>query len=182
LHILLLLLDADLNGLLMKHWYCIYTKPAQEDIICRKLCELPEIELLNPKLKRKKFARHRFTEVIEQLFPCYIFSKFDALQYFHLIRYTRGVKRFVGDRADSPYTVDDSIIEFIKAKMNDGLVTMEPIEFVPGQAVRIVDGPFGGLSGVFLEELKPHERVMILLNTIQYQAKVMIPLELVAAV
>jgi len=166
----------------MKSWYCIYTKPKQEDLVCKRLMELPDIELFNPKLKARKYVRSRLTEVVEELFPSYVFSKFNPYRYFHMIKYTRGVKRFVGDCTGTPYVVDEQIIEVIRSKMSDGFVRLDVSEMRQGEEVMITEGPFSGLTGLFLNETKPNERVMILLNAIQYQLKVEVDRGFVAKV
>lgn len=162
------------------NWYCIYTKPNQEDTVCRRLGELPGIELLNPKLKRKKIVRKKLVDVVEELFPCYIFSRFDLSQYSQLITYTRGVKHFVGDRYGAPYVVDESIIKCITSKMTNGIIQYDPPKLDHGDRVVITNGPFSGFTGLFLSELKASERVMILLDAITLQARVEIPMAFIA--
>jgi transcriptional antiterminator RfaH len=166
----------------MNQWYCIYTKSCQEDNISRRLSEFQEIEVLNPKFKRRKHVRSRLVETTEVLFPCYIFSRFPLEQYFHMIRYTRGVRRFVGDREGIPYVVSDSIIEYLKSRMQEGLVHFEPPRLTPGEIVEFVEGPFRGIRGQVLNELKPNERVIVLLNTLTYQAKVEVGADYLAKV
>jgi transcriptional antiterminator RfaH len=160
-------------------WYCIYTKAGQEDAVSKKLSELPGLQVFNPKMKRKKYSRSRLVEAVEELFPCYIFAQFELVNYLHMIRYTRGVRRFVGDRNGLPYLVDESIIACIQAQMSNGFVQLQSPQFSPGEQVMVTQGPLGGLTGIFVEELKPRERVIILLNTIRYQAKVEVPIGLV---
>jgi transcription elongation factor/antiterminator RfaH len=165
----------------MKQWYCIYTKPKQEDAVSRKLSQLLELEVLNPKFKRKKYVRQRLTEVEEELFPSYIFSRLDPYQHTHLIKYTRGVRRFVGDSSGCPYIVDESIIEFLQSKMNEGYFSLERHNFTKGERIEIKDGPFIGLEGFFVEELKANERVLILINTLQHGARVELDKDFIAA-
>lgn len=163
----------------MHNWYCIYTKPGQEDGVVKKLGELPGLYAFNPKLKRKKYSRAKLIDAVEALFPGYIFAKFKLSEFFHMITYTRGVKRFVGDSSGVPYQVDESIIDFIHSQMQDGFIHLKPPQFSRGQEVTVKDGPFSGLTGILLEEIKPSERVIILLNTIRYQAKIEIPKDFV---
>lgn len=157
----------------MSSWYCIYTKPRQEDLVSKRLQELNSIEIFNPKIRRKKYIRTRLLEVTEELFPAYIFAKFDEsnIRYFHLIKYTRGVKRLIGDHKGNPYIVEKSIIECIQSRMENGFVRLASPKMARGEEVYIKEGPFCGLTGLFLEELKPKDRVLILLNSIQYQAR-----------
>lgn len=157
-----------------KNWYCIYTKAGKEEAVSKALRERLGMEVFNPKIKRKRFIRGRYVEALERLFPCYIFSRFELDRHFHTIKYTRGVRRIVGDSLGSPYVVDEAIIKSIKSRMVDGFVTLQPRRFAPGEKVVIQEGPLKGLEGIFLEEVKPKERVLILLNAIRYQAKVQI--------
>ena len=154
-------------------WFCIYTKRKQEDTVCKSLARLEGIETFNPKLQRKKSVRGKIMEVVEHLFPCYLFCGFEERGYFHKIRYTRGVKRFVGDQAGGPQEVDESIIDLIRSRMNvTGYVSIESPRLEPGEQVVIKEGPLSGLSGLLLSESKPGERVTLLLNAILYQARV----------
>jgi transcription antitermination factor NusG len=134
--------------------------------------QLPDIEILNPKLKRKRFIRGRWIETVEDFFPCYIFLRLDINRYYRTVKYTRGVRKFVGDSSGIPYVVDMSIIESIKERMREGFVEILSTELRPGDRVIIRDGPLSGFEGIFLKELKPKERVLILLNAIQYKARV----------
>lgn len=150
----------------MSEWYCIYTKPKQEELVCHRLGELADMEVFNPKLKRTKSIRSKMVEVVEELFPSYVFLRFGAPGYFHMIQYTRGVKRFVGNSLGIPYVVDDSVIEQIKSRMDNGFVQTGGSPFNRGQKVLINGGPFKGFSGIFLNETKPSDRIMILLSMI----------------
>jgi transcriptional antiterminator RfaH len=157
-----------------KNWYCLYTKSKQEDIVSFKLLKHSGIEVFNPKLKRKKTVRGRLTEVVEGLFPCYLFSRFDPHEYYHMIKYTRGVKRIVGNKEGFPYLIDENLLENIKGRMIDGYVKIEAPVFSQGETVMIDEGPFKGLAGVFMKEMKASDRVLILLNTLHYSAKVQV--------
>lgn len=145
-------------------WHAIYTKHGKEDAVTSRLRHIG-IEVLNPKLRSRKFKRSKLAEVIEPLFPCYLFANFDRNKYSHLIKYTRGVRYVVGK--NNPVIVQDEVIEVIRDGMEDGdIVVVEPQRFEKGDAVFIKDGPFRDLCGIFEREIKGAERVLILLNTI----------------
>lgn len=163
-------MDNYIDSSFIKNWYCIYTKPRQEDPVSRRLSDITEIEVFNPKLKKKKYVRGRLKEIVEELFPCYIFSRFNPDRYFHMVRFTRGVRRIVGNEV--PFVVDEDIISLIRSKIKEGFVNLELPVFKSGEQIVIKDGPFSGLTGIFIKELKAKERVLVLLNTIAYQAKV----------
>ncbi len=155
----------------MKNWYCIYTKPKMEESVSSQLLTLPDIDVFHPKLKRSGFRRGRLQEKTEQLFPCYVFSRFTPSQYSHLITYTRGVKRIISDPAGRPYVVGDQIIEQIQSRLQNGYIYMQSEEFHTGDKVMIQEGPLKGFTGIF-QETKPRDRVLLLLNAITYQARI----------
>jgi transcriptional antiterminator RfaH len=148
-------------------WHAIYTKPGKEDPVTFRLQGIG-IEVLNPKLKSKKYRRNKLIEAIEPLFPCYLFANFDKEKYSHLITYTRGVRYIVGKR--NPVVVNDEIINTIKEGMEDGnIVIIKPHRFEKGEKVLIKEGPFKDFYGIFEKEIRGPERVMILLEAIHYR-------------
>jgi transcriptional antiterminator RfaH len=155
----------------MDHWYCIYTKPGMEETVGRRLLDLPDIEIFQPKLRRRALHRGQVREKTEHLFPCYLFSRFLPSRYGHLITYTRGVRKILSDPAGRPCVVDEEIIAQIKSRLQDGYVRLEAAAFKTGQPVRIQAGPLAGFTGVF-REVKARDRVLILLNALTYQARI----------
>lgn len=154
------------------NWYCIYTKPKQEDMVCGKLIPLADISFFNPKIKIKRLHRGRIKETIEALFPRYIFLQFDFSKYYHLIKNTRGVSRILDDGSMHPVIVDQSIIETIKTRVAEGVDMIKQAEFRPGENVIVRSGPFHELEGIFLNDLNKDNRVRILFKVIGYQATV----------
>lgn len=148
-------------------WHAIYTKSGKEDTVAHHLSGIG-IEVLNPRLKTKKYKRNKLVEVIEPLFPCYLFAQFDKEKYAHLITYTRGVRYIVGKK--NPIVVYDEIINAIKEGMEEGgLVVIKPGRFEKGDKVLVREGPFKDFYGIFERESKGNERVMILLQAIHYK-------------
>jgi transcriptional antiterminator RfaH len=160
------------NEMTMEHWYCIYTKPNMEEQVSKRLLDQPEIEVFHPKLRRRNYVRGKLQEVVEDLFPCYIFSRFSPLKYFHMIKYTRGVRRVIGDEAGTPHTIDGEIIDQIRSRIRDGFVQLDTSDFNYGDNVVVQEGPFAGLAGIFIKDLPARDRVLILLSTIAYQPSV----------
>jgi transcription antitermination factor NusG len=103
-----------------------------EEIVSGKLLTLPDLEVFQPKLRRSGFRRGKLQEKTEHLFPCYLFSRFTPSQYYHLITYTRGVKRIISDPSGHPCVVDDHIITQIQSRLKEGYIYMEPSIFHPG--------------------------------------------------
>ncbi|NOY64975.1 MAG: hypothetical protein GXO97_06245 [Nitrospirae bacterium] len=158
-----------------RRWYCIYTKPAHEDIVSYKLSLHGQIEIFNPKLKTTRYIRGRYTKNIEPLFPCYIFARFCHEEYGHMITYTRGVRYIVGSNLNTPCEVEPEIIEYLRSMADENhIIQPPPPDLRPGDEVIIKEGPLKGIVGIFQYRLKASERVLILLKTISYQARMQI--------
>jgi len=146
------------------NWYCLYTKPRQEDVVAYHL-KTAGIEALNVKLKKKRFNKAKAIEQIGPLFPCYLFAKFDAGTFSHLITYTRGVRYIVGK--DRPIAVEDEIISAIKTNIDaDSSIEIKPRRFEKGDRVFMTEGPLKDFYGIFEKEIKGTERAMILLEAL----------------
>jgi len=152
-------------------WYAVYTKPKSEDAVAGSL-ENAGIEVFNPRLKQKKYMQGAYRNKISPLFPCYVFVKFEPETTAHMIKYTRGVKRVVG--GDFPWPVSDEVIDLIRNQEEDGIIAIKPPQLKYGDSVAINDGPLSGLRGIFEKELSGQERVVLLLSSIEYQARVVV--------
>ncbi len=149
------------------NWYALYTKPKREDTVAFRLRDIG-IEVLNPKLKSRRYKQSKVIGTIEPLFPCYLLAKFDKGKYSHIITYTRGVRYIVGK--SNPVAIHEEIIQTIKEKMEEGdTVVIKPCRFEKGDRVIIKDGHFKDLYGIFERETKGRERIIIFLNTINYR-------------
>jgi transcription antitermination factor NusG len=96
------------------------------------------------------------------------------------VKYTRGIKTIVnfGGRI---VPVRDELIDFIRSRLEEGVATIQQRKFHEGERVFIKDGPFKNLSGVFEKELDGKERVAILLDGINYCARMEIDRDLIAS-
>jgi transcriptional antiterminator RfaH len=153
----------------MMSWYAIYTKPKAEDSVTQLIGDAG-IAIFNPKIKTKKYVRKKYSEVIEQFFPCYIFAFIDIEQYGHMIRYTRGVRYIVGK--EHPLIVPPEIIGTIKERMEDGIVKQPSERFISGDKVLIKEGPFKDFYGIFERDISGRERALILLEALQSRLEI----------
>jgi transcriptional antiterminator RfaH len=145
------------------NWYAIYTKPKCEDSTAH-LLKNAGIETLSPKIQIIKYVRRKYTEVTEQLFPSYIFAFFDTEKHTHMIKYTRGVRYIVGKQ--TPLIVHHEIIDAIKERIKDNIVTLVPENFKKGDRIIIQEGPFKDFYGIFERNISGKKRVMILLEAL----------------
>ena len=91
----------------------------------------------------------------------------------HKIWFTRGVQSVVSF-GGVPSRVDDEIIDFLRARVDrDGFVRLGE-ELKPGDKVIMKGGVLDNLVGIFEREMNDSERVMVLLQTINYQGHVIV--------
>jgi transcriptional antiterminator RfaH len=158
----------------IKSWYAIHTNPREEDRAHSNLSAWG-VETCCPKLKSVRSLNFtgRTVQVIDHLFPRYIFARFNADAMLHKVRFTRGVRNVVMI-GDVPARVEDEIIDLLRSRMSpDGLITPQD-EFDEGDEVYLKAGPFKGFTGVFNSRLTGSERVMILLDTVRFQGRLII--------
>jgi transcriptional antiterminator RfaH len=159
-------------------WYAVSTKPHQE-----KQAELHikqcDIECFLPLLKQSKIIRRTRKTVIEPLFPGYLFARFDLDKHCRAVSYSRGVRKIV-EFGSGPVELDETMIDAIKERLNDGYVTLMPVRFVNGQVVHIKGGPLAGLEAIFMREMTDRNRVLLLLNTIGFHAKLTLNIDQVS--
>ncbi len=152
----------------MKNWFVLQTKPLKEIIVAKLLGEAG-IKTYCPQFKDDNGRPH-------MLFPCYEFVYFDFPSQYRLIHYTRGVRRVLGNE-HGPIALAEEIVEEIRAREVDGFIVLEDElgSPEPGDIVEVVKGPLRGFRGIFKKTLSSEERVLILLNYINYEGKVIVP-------
>jgi len=162
---------------MMKRWYVVATKPRNEDRAAMNLLN-GGIEVLAPRLKLRKFKDGKFVEVIEPMFPGYIFVRFHPVDEFRMVKYARGVKTIV-HFGGKIVPLQDDMIELIRTRLENGVASIQKQKIDKGEKILIKDGPFKGFSGIFESELDGKERVAILLEGVNYCAKMEIDRDLV---
>lgn len=163
-------------------WYVIHTNSRQEDRADYNLKSWG-IDTLAPKIRHRRY--NQFTgqpiETIKPMFPRYVFAYFDISNLLHRVRNTRGVHSVVGF-GDQFVPVDEEIVFAIKSRMGKNDIVDLQEQFKRGDKVVVKSGPLKSFLGVFEREMNDAERVMILLNTLNYQAHALVERELIKKV
>jgi len=164
---------SEANGDIL-NWYVVHTHPQQEQRASVNL-KYWGIETLTPKVQVSKVNEftNKATRMARPMFPSYIFGRFRFNAEYHRVRFTRGVHSVV-TFTGNPSPIEDEVIDLIRSRIGtDGLV--KPLEELKsGDVVMIKHGRFKDLYGVFDRELQDSERVRILLNTVNFQAHVVV--------
>jgi transcription antitermination factor NusG len=150
----------------MENWYVINTKPKKEFQV-EKLFTEGGLKYYNPVYRQEDRVR--------PFFPGYGFLVFKFPDQYQLVKYTRGIKRVVGNR-EGPIPIPDEVIQQIKAREIGGLIELEKHGAMPlvGDEIEVAEGPLKGLKGIFQKEIGDKERVMILLSYVSYQGQLLI--------
>lgn len=156
------------------NWYLVHSRPRQEAVAAAHL-ERQGFAVYLPRLKLPRLRRARWHELVEPLFPRYLFAGLrPGEQCLHPIRSTRGVAALVRSGADYA-PVPPALLAELKARADDeGLHRLSPGALVPGDRVRIVAGPFAGLEAVF-QARQGQDRVRVLLEIVGATTAAMLP-------
>ncbi|MDN6856563.1 transcription/translation regulatory transformer protein RfaH [Pseudomonas sp. CAN2814] len=152
-------------------WYLIQTKPHQE----------PRAE---ENLVRQGFTCYRpslgLAGRTQPLFPGYLFIRLDQQHdNWFPIRSTRGVARLVSFGAQ-PLAVADELVEDIRQRLA-AMPERPASRFQQGQAVRVKCAGDCEVEAIFLSD-DGTERGLILLNLLQREQRIRVPLSQLSAV
>lgn len=157
------------------YWYAVNTKPRQEELAECSLHRL-NVETFYPRLERAR-TQEKEESSVGPLFPGYVFARFDLQTHYRAVRYAPSVRTIVAF-GPIPAIVEDEFIEALRVRLCDGYLRLAPRpQFARGQLVKVLDGPLQGLEAIFEEELNNHQRAILLLRHIAYQARVVVDLD-----
>ena len=156
----------------MDSWYAVQTKPRQEALAAENL-QRQSFKIYLPRIQLSKRRKGVWKEVVEPLFPRYLFLSMDPTQDNTApIRSTRGVVGLVrfGNQLKP---VPSSIIQCLKENENpeSGLHEQATTQFKKGDNIQIAEGPLEGLNGIYQTE-KGEDRALILIDILGKQSPV----------
>ena len=147
----------------MSDWYLVYCKARQEDMAARGL-EEQGYGVYLPKLETRRRRAQGMVDVVQPLFPRYLFVSPCDRQPLAPIGHTAGVSTLV--RFGSDYRpVSRGIVEALKSREDPdtGYHCLTPPNLERGDRVSIRAGAFAGIDGIF-EARSGQERVVVLLE------------------
>ncbi|MFH2066043.1 MAG: UpxY family transcription antiterminator [Pseudomonadota bacterium] len=138
------------SDLLIPAWYVLHTKSRFENVV-RDGLEKKSFEAFLPKIKVKSKRRDRKLMIQVPLFPGYLFVRTDLNPPRHLdILKTAGVVRFIGNTG-GPLPVFEETIESLKIMVLGGEEIITGTRFKEGDKIVVVNGPFTGITGQFIQ-------------------------------
>ena len=153
----------------MKRWYVIQTNPREEERADYYI-QNEGIETYLPRMEVCTQRRFRTTMAKKPLFPNYLFGHFDVESDLYKVRWARGVKKILMESID-PVPLADEVVESIRAmEQKDGVIRKTSLKRYDRVVIR--KGPMKDLVGIFQEWTNDQGRVLVLLNLLNYSAKV----------
>lgn len=166
------LADANRAGVTAdESWFAVQTKPRSEETAIVFLSQRDVVTFL-PRLQVKRRHGSRKWEILEPLFPGYLFVRVTPEPHvIDRVRWTPGVMRILGD-GDAPIPVPEDAVCFLQQRVGDrGFVVPGPI-FVPGVRVRFTEGPLAHLAGIIERRMSGPDRVRVLLELLHTNVSV----------
>ena len=166
----------------IQQWYILSIKPKQEQIVIKNL-DILGVQSYLPLYQRKKKVKKTKTDVVVPLFPGYLFCRFEFDEHYQKIRYTRGVKKVLGNK-QSLWVIADEKIDDIRNREQGGLVVLKKVEekFEKGAPIVVDDGDFDGWEGIFVEDIPDEKRAVILLTNVNFTTRLTLPKEYLKSV
>jgi len=155
------------------NWYLIFTKPRQE---CRALENLQHqgFECYLPLLLSETVVSGVLAMEPQPLFPRYLFIRLGHEQdskSWAPIRSTKGVSKLVSF-GTQPAKVHDELVTCLK-EYEANLQNNPQKLFTAGERVRLLEGPFAGLEGLY-QMSDGDRRVMVLIEMLSKPVRVQV--------
>lgn len=157
----------------MGNWYVIQSKTRQESTAQENL-QRQGFKTFLPLIAHQKRKAGQKTTVIEAMFPRYLFVYFQpGKDNIASIKYTRGVSHLVRFGMEFA-TISENIVQgLIRDADKDGVFHQLETPLMPGDHLRVMTGPFEGLTGI-LHEMTGDERVVLLMNILGQERQITI--------
>lgn len=154
-------------------WYVAQVLSQKEGYAAAQL-ERQGFQTFFPKFHRQRRRARKIETVQASLFPGYIFVKFDIKKDRWLaVNSTRGVVRLVGPRSSEPQRAPLSIVEYLKARCESGVLNKLSDNIKPGDRIQINAGALAGQIAI-IESLNDQKRISVLLSLLGTQHSVLI--------
>lgn len=154
-----------------QRWFCLRTKRFCEHICGNTLQQELNLETFCPMIRYERERAGRKVWVTEALFPNYFFARFDFTDLGRRVLTVRGVRKVVSF-GEIPHPVPEEVIRELRAAVNETGTLVVPSAIRPGEMVRVLDGPFKGVSALVTRVMPARDRVAILLEILGAEREV----------
>jgi transcriptional antiterminator RfaH len=161
-----------------REWYVIYSKVRRE-LYAQFHLRARGLEVFFPQLLLPHALKTK--NRIVALFPNYLFVRLDSFsaEYYQAI-WCPGVRRIVSFNGH-PTPIDKEFVQLLMRQADESGVIAAQSTLRVGQQVQISGGPFDGLVGMIQDPPNGKGRIKILLNILNRQSNVEIPVQYINA-
>lgn len=169
----------------MTKWYVVLTKSKQEERAEEHL-RAQGGEVFLPRLQLEKMRKGKRVDVIEPLFPGYLFVNVEGCEHLMgSIRSTRGVRQLLKFGIE-PVEIQNVLISDLRHRCyiqienqsndsQEGVLDKQEV-LKQGQMVEVTSGPFKAYQAIF-KQFDGETRAIILLNLLNQQQELLVELE-----
>lgn len=152
-------------------WYCVRTRAKAEHIAAAHLRQLEGVEVFCPRIRYRKATLRGRVWFTEALFPGYLLASFDLGLLLRAVSSARQVTKVVAFGGNYPSIADEIVAELKREVDDNEIVTLED-PLLPGDVVKVTEGPMMGMSAVVKRLLPAKQRVQILLEILGREREV----------
>jgi transcriptional antiterminator RfaH len=145
-------------------WFVVRSKSGDEGRVVSNLSN-QGLQTLLPLIEEGRFIGGKWVKRIKPLFPSYLFARFSLGSHFAKVRWTRGVQKVLGTR-EGPVPISEAVIQIIRERMGEDRLVKLDDDLEEGSRVKVTQGPFKDLLGVFQKKMSDKGRVRILLDLV----------------
>jgi len=150
------------------YWCCAQVEQSRDRLAWHCLT-LAGYKIYQPLLREQRRSHGRKIIVTPPLFPSYLFIW--VVRGWWDARWAAGVRCLIMD-GEVPARLPDAVISEIKSRERNGFVELPKARgLTPGMRVKVLRGPLQTQIGL-LAALRPHERVLVLLQLLGGQQRV----------
>lgn len=153
-----------------KQWYAVNTYSGHENKAKQALADRIRMEGLEDLFGEILVPMEEVVEMVKgerkttkrKMLPGYMLVQMEMNdQSKHLVRNTPRVTGFVGDQLN-PRPVPDQEVARINIQISEGTSQPKPkVEFLEGDSIRVIDGPFQNFTGTIEEVQNDKNRVRV---------------------
>lgn len=151
-------------------WVVASTHPNRESVALQHLSRQGFTTYCPMIRKRRRHAR-RVDEVLRPIFPSYVFIQIDVERtQWRPILSTIGIRTLISFGSKLGM-LDERLIDGLKARETEGVVTLSESLFEPGQKVQLVGGPMDGILATVLS-VEARDRIVVLMDLLKQSVRV----------
>jgi transcriptional antiterminator RfaH len=145
------------------NWYCVRAKPKKERVAAETLALLYGLNVFCPQIRFRRETARGPVWFQEAMFPGYLFARFDLVEMKRAVAYTPNVMT-IPVFNDRYVTIPDSIIESLKADLNEEGIVEAAVPLEVGEETSILEGSMRGLKVKVTKVMPAGDRVGVLLE------------------